>query len=401
MFSKSVCIGLAIFFLTAMSVFAFDVQTEGGINPSVTNVRVECTRPDRCIDESTLTATWLATDNIGLGIWNATDWRINQQSDALINWGFDYNVSGNTSQTPDITSYNRRGNLTGITVSEWSSSCIIGGCYFYDNDSRIQYLDETFLLNKNNSFTISVWINSPGFRDNSKIVDAQPNNGGFSGFSLAFQTGVLGQLRFMLRKGDSSVNIDSANILNTNEWYHVVGVYNGSFGFLYVNSTLQTPKQVLALNTTEVNLTIGSRSSTSPSGNTSLYFRGYIDQFKYWNRVLSQDEINQIYQNGLQGKDYYAVPASATTPGEKYSVCITSYDYINSSLQTCSDQVTITTTVLSGLNMTIAYLIPVMMLLFGLFLAATLSQGDLKIGVMIFITMMVMTAIVWQLINSI
>ena len=88
-----------------------------------------------------------------------------------------------------------------------------------------------------------------------------------------------------------------AGTANTNQWYHITGTYDGSAVKLYVDGVLLCSMPLsgpLSLGT-EVFTMAGfvNAGSTTPVGR---YF-GKIDDVRFYNRALSQQEIVDIYNN--------------------------------------------------------------------------------------------------------
>jgi hypothetical protein len=94
-------------------------------------------------------------------------------------------------------------------------------------------------------------------------------------------------------KGDACSNNPITN--DTNNWYFITGIYNASSNTtsLYVNSTLQSSlgsKSGSISNTRP--LTFGAFSDPIHGG---YYYKGKLDGIRIYNRVLTQAEINALY----------------------------------------------------------------------------------------------------------
>lgn len=80
-------------------------------------------------------------------------------------------------------------------------------------------------------------------------------------------------------------------VFTTGMWYHVVCVYDNSFGCFFINN-------VLSGNTT---ISIGNRMQNTDfvyigmRGDSSVFFNGLIDELRIYNRVLNQAEISALY----------------------------------------------------------------------------------------------------------
>jgi hypothetical protein len=99
--------------------------------------------------------------------------------------------------------------------------------------------------------------------------------------------------------------IQTEELLDPNEWYHVVGVHDGEHIYIYVNGELKNyadsplkPYQ----KSSNAPMTIGIEPSYMWDPNR--WFKGVIDEVAIYNRALTQEEIWQHYQSGL----YVGVP---------------------------------------------------------------------------------------------
>jgi len=100
--------------------------------------------------------------------------------------------------------------------------------------------------------------------------------------------------------------ITNNNIINLNNWYHIVVTDNGSKTVsgtnIYVNSINQTINdtsigQYLGMNAGTSITRIGSNSWLTPTD--TLKHTGYIDELAIWkNRILNQNDINKLYNSG-------------------------------------------------------------------------------------------------------
>ena len=139
---------------------------------------------------------------------------------------------------------------------------------------------ETF----NGTFTYNVWVN--------------PSEGG--GFRYIFDDA---QSRNILRVESNYTLRDGSSWANTGvstshgDYAMVSLVVNGSNTFFYFNSVLEATFSFVNGNIGG-NTRIG-RHNNGTSGND---FEGLLDEFGLWDRVLSQQEIDNIYNNGNGGQ---------------------------------------------------------------------------------------------------
>ena len=98
----------------------------------------------------------------------------------------------------------------------------------------------------------------------------------------------------MVANGTTNVqaNVASSAVLD-NQWHHLVGVYDGAHVMLYLDGVLKnSPALTGNINVTTIPVQIGRYNSPS------RFFTGSVDEVAIWNRVLSANEITQLYQRG-------------------------------------------------------------------------------------------------------
>lgn len=88
----------------------------------------------------------------------------------------------------------------------------------------------------------------------------------------------------------------STTSLQNNTWYHIVGVYNGTYNAIYIDGVLEN---IAADTTTGISnayeLSFGFRSN-----NTAVEgWQGQIDEVGIWNRTLNSSEISSLYNQGI------------------------------------------------------------------------------------------------------
>lgn len=88
-----------------------------------------------------------------------------------------------------------------------------------------------------------------------------------------------------------------------NQWIHVSGTWDGSIQKLYLNGVLEDSisNTMSAIESTSDNIRIGDLGGGRYSGLVPYF--GLIDQTAIWNRVLTQQEISDLYNNG-NGRAY-------------------------------------------------------------------------------------------------
>ena len=161
------------------------------------------------------------------------------------------------------------------------------------NDGRWNksaYFDESSVIKVDSldkpdfPFTISLWVKNDDCSDGAVIYD-------FKGAKLAHYTGDTG-----LKIWDKNkVSADSGQHISNNAFYHIVVIHYGDENTeLYVNLVKIDLSYKSDANNYEYNhLLIGARGDGDNVKDG--YFKGYIDQFRVFNKALSYDEIKKIF----------------------------------------------------------------------------------------------------------
>jgi len=171
----------------------------------------------------------------------------------------------------------------------YTNGIIGNAAYFISaNSESLTIPDSADLSTGDISFSIAAWFKLDGVLNNQAIA---ARYGSSQEYLLRFQ-GAAKQVQFYVVSG-GSVNILATNVLSTNTWYFTVAVYNATNNTMYVsvdNKTQSTGTNTGPSDTT-VEFSVGMRNSTD-------YFGGAIDEVGFWKRVLTSDEIAELYNSG-------------------------------------------------------------------------------------------------------
>ena len=149
---------------------------------------------------------------------------------------------------------------------------------------------------KSNDFSLSMWfyIDTMASGDNQTILAF--NTIGTPRYFIMFNNGNIGNIRFY---GGGSTNRYSANnLFSAGSWYHLAVSKSSTAGLVvYLNGTAvitQTGETAAYTNGGQANSKncIGAYYVT----NSHLYpFKGKIDQFRVFNKPITQAEVNTLY----------------------------------------------------------------------------------------------------------
>ncbi len=221
-----------------------------------------------------------------------------------------YPLDGNGN---DLSSYNNNlvqyGNVSSTNNAIGNSN---SACHFPNgNDYFLTPSSSWSLINNFPQGSVSFWVK----------IDSQYVSGHYFGIGNSFlvkqKHGVGEDMFFGMQDGTSKVRMQITGIfpspqgadvvgstsLLPNQWYHVVGVWDGIYHTLYVNGEVDA--QILNSNGISdrplpdyfsIGSTLygGNGSTTYPSGTY-----GSLDDIGIWNRALTVCEIQQLYDNSI------------------------------------------------------------------------------------------------------
>ena len=204
----------------------------------------------------------------------------------------------------DSSSSSNNGSISGAT---WS----VDGLYFDGENDFVAIQNSDTLDNLDKEITVSLWI---------KLGSKVRNTYWQKLFIKPYETLTnpwelicidLGKFsnnpRFLLSDGipdGRSVNVSDPNvILDTDVWYNLVGVYNGSNAILYVNGDVVSIKPVdFTIGKNSLPFFVGSRNGV-------YVFNGYISNVLVYDKALSNLDIRQEY---IKNKDTMSMLGNTT-----------------------------------------------------------------------------------------
>jgi hypothetical protein len=226
-----------------------------------------------------------------------------QQATSLINGMINYyGFDGNTEDSVGTNDASRNWQYAQYPAS--SSAYVSGGQGFYFNPYEPPYngswleLSGTIPLSSSNSdWSFSCWIKPTRYYSYHNIIGWKPLPWPAPGYDRGTD-GI-----FIEKIGNDLVNTGQIGIssnnnstlfnafINKNVWHHLTFVYDkaASQMSLYINNVLTGTISVN--NTFDVNVL----GISNPS--TGYAFNGYGDEFGFWNRKLTTNEIATIYNN--------------------------------------------------------------------------------------------------------
>jgi hypothetical protein len=190
----------------------------------------------------------------------------------------------------DSSGNNNNGNL--VNGPTWVDGKFGKALSFDGNDDYMQIISGGGL----NTFTISLWIKtnesraSPIFWQRPTIFGKSNGGSGSGDFGIITNNGYIGFWSGLV-SGDASY-LSSTTRINDNNWHHIVVSNDGSHARLYVDGRFEASLPTgFALNNEP--FWIGGKGGSESPG---FYHSGIIDEVRFYNRALSDAEIQALYQ---------------------------------------------------------------------------------------------------------
>ena len=154
-----------------------------------------------------------------------------------------------------------------------------------------EYIDVGTIAISTGDVSISAWVYITTFVNYGAILANRESGGTNLGIELR-----CGSDNFQANydHGGSSVQ-SSSSTKNTNQWYHVCGVWDRSGSqYLYVDGVLEDSDSINATDLTHTTVAKIAQASTTE-------MRGYVCNVGYWNAALSQAQVKSIMNKNYAG----------------------------------------------------------------------------------------------------
>jgi hypothetical protein len=205
-------------------------------------------------------------------------------------WTFDGKNMTNATATESALGNNAT--LVAMTMANSAVMGKLGQALSFNGSSKYMTSTAPTSLNSPSAITVSAWIilnESPAVQ--KAAVSHMMSSNPFSGFELGVD---VGNKAYFHAGGTYVANeLASSATLTQGKWYHLVGVYDGTRSYLYINGALDTS----AIRTN--NLGVSSEPiDIGTNYDRGRFFNGKIDDLRIYNRALSATEIYNLYKMG-------------------------------------------------------------------------------------------------------
>ena len=212
-----------------------------------------------------------------------------------------------TDADDSIGSYD--GTVSGATLTTGDGGIINEA---YDFDGNNDYITSSGMAT-DSTYTICSWVRVEA-DSQGEITAGQGGSPARYGGMISYNV-ATNNLAFIAHNSDIGA-VSGVDSITLNQWYFVCGIADDLTTRLYIDG-------VSISNSTSGNTKYFTSSRYIGRRDTGFYFNGKIDEFGIWNRTLTSNEIESLYNSG-SGIQY---PFSASSNNSEFT--ITAKDYYN------------------------------------------------------------------------
>lgn len=193
----------------------------------------------------------------------------------IATWSLNENSGSNTK---DSISFNDGK----INKAIWIKKGLKGSSLSFNGADSYVQIENSPDFNFNNEITISAWAKPYDY--NQGQIFEKDNNGIYKDQYKGW--------RIVFRINDKNFSLDWEQIAapKLNEWYNIVGTYDGEKIKMYING-----EEINSLSKEGI-LTINEKPAfIGSSSNNDNFFNGEIDEIAIYNKALTKDEVKALY----------------------------------------------------------------------------------------------------------
>ncbi|MCF8230482.1 MAG: hypothetical protein K9G58_15230 [Bacteroidales bacterium] len=186
--------------------------------------------------------------------------------------------------------YTRKYFLIALILLGWFGSTAQNNCLEFDGTNN--YVTCGAINLSGSEITLECWVNVDAFQSNDPYISqlVGTESAGNSSFLRLGDSDIPGgdKIQFVLYFTDQQIKLTSTSTLQTNEWYHIAGVYNSASGMkLYINGVED------ASNGQSGNFNSNATFYMATNDGTGRYLDGSLEEVRVWNDARTEAEIRQ------------------------------------------------------------------------------------------------------------
>jgi hypothetical protein len=263
---------------------------------------IEDTNPIELPESNDLASVKLISNGNQWYILEEKDTSITVTSENLIAWWKLDEQSGVTSLDSSSSGDDNSGTLINNSFSSNSQTGTLNSALYFHGDDDVGadgngdgnggYISvpDSSSLDISSAITMSLWF----YVDEFDLTFPTMISKGAQNYRFYFsEASQKLNVRFVY-DGAASINVTTSTVFSTMTWYHVAFTYDGTTRIVYVNGQQEiTSVAVDSITTNNDSLIIGNFSAGG-----SRSFKGRLDDLRIYNKALSSQEIQAIYNQG-------------------------------------------------------------------------------------------------------
>ncbi|WP_052596808.1 LamG-like jellyroll fold domain-containing protein [Aureispira sp. CCB-QB1] len=173
-------------------------------------------------------------------------------------------------------------------------SPVRGNMYAFDGVDDYIDFGNLARFNMTNNITLEAWVKMTTTSGDQKIITKFGDVGGDDAYALQ---AINGEPQFLLNFGPTWVTVAAGMTMTANEWYHIVGVYDGTAMRIYVNGIEQN--SIVQSGTFDVSASTFKIGGWAGVG----HWNGCIDEVRVWNAARTLSDIRENMHLTLKGTE--------------------------------------------------------------------------------------------------
>jgi hypothetical protein len=204
--------------------------------------------------------------------------------------------------TSDITATGTCASSSSTFWGAGESGRINSSASFDGVDDYVRIPNDYTILRHTGNITVSAWIKlASDFSSGGFIFSRQGDDGADTEWGVRAWVDADKRATFGVVHTDGGAHghtLKDTKALNTDQWYHYTGVWDGSYLYVYLDGQVVNSENIGSgtLRTgTDVSSSVGAANVDS---SRIAEFNGQIDELKIWNYALTQEQIKTEYNGG-------------------------------------------------------------------------------------------------------
>lgn len=170
---------------------------------------------------------------------------------------------------------------------------------FDGQEDKVGILDSPE-LNPTSSLTLEAWINASEWQSSiwAGVIISKQGTSPDKGWCLS--AGENGRVEFTISVDEGWKSVATPQLLGTNAWYHVAGVYTGTQVMMYINGVLISTEDAIGELTPGTGVVVNIGDNPTWPGR---FWNGKIDEVRVWDVARTEAEIQQYMSVELSGSE--------------------------------------------------------------------------------------------------